>query len=144
MGDVLQIPSIPQPTLAEAVLLCAARELSFPVGSVSDVAMDIMRNLRMFQFIEQRRSQNAAWTNTLQDVRSTFSLLPMMPYLRQSSNSNMLPDEAKEWAFPKIATPGNAFRMRLNNHQIQRHSRLHQLPLLYEGVLQPSTGLEST
>ncbi len=28
MGDALQIPSIPQPTLAEAVLLCAARELS--------------------------------------------------------------------------------------------------------------------
>jgi hypothetical protein len=129
MGDVLQIPSIPQPTLAEAVLLCAAHELSFLIGSVPEHAMDIMRNLRMFKFIEQRRSQNAEWTKFLQDVRSTFSLMPMMPYLRQSSISNMLPDEAKEWAFPKIATPGNAFRMRLNNHQIQRHSHFHQLPL---------------
>jgi hypothetical protein len=129
MGDYFQIPSIPQPTLAETVLFCAAHELSFPVGSVSDEAMDIMRNLCIFQFIEQKRSQNPEWTQRLQEVRSTLSLLPMMPFLRQRSICDMSPDEAKEWMFPKIVTPGNAFRMRLDNHQIQRHSQYHQLPL---------------
>ena len=129
MGDFFQIPCIPQPTLAEAILFCAAHELSFAVGSVSDEAMGIMRNLCMFQFNDQRRSQNPEWTHRLQEVRSTLSLLPMMPYLRQRSISDMSPEEANEWVFPKIATTGNAFRMRLNNHQIQRHSQLHQLPL---------------
>ena len=53
-----------------------------------------------------------------------------MPFLSQPpSISDTSPEEAQAWAFPKIATPGNAFRMRLNNHQIQRFSRLHQLPL---------------
>jgi hypothetical protein len=127
MGDFFQIPCIPTPTLAQSVLLVAAHERTVIAGSVYQEAVDIMRNLTMFAFIEQKRSKDANWTALLQQVRDTGSMTSIMPHLRHISDISG--DERNDWAFPTIATTGNAFRERLNQHQLSRFSCTHRLPL---------------
>jgi hypothetical protein len=54
-------------------------------------------------------------------------MTPVMKHLRHISDISA--DEAENWAFPTIATTGNAFRERLNHHQLSRFSRAHGMTL---------------
>jgi hypothetical protein len=127
MGDFFQISCIPPPTLAQSVLLVAALERTVIAGSVNEEAVGIMHNLTMFAFIEQKRSKDAEWTALLQQIRDTGSMNSIMHHFRHLDDNSA--DEVGDWAFPTIATTGNSFRQRLNQHQLSRFSRAHGMPL---------------
>jgi hypothetical protein len=127
IGDFFQIPSVIRPTLAESVLLAAAKEYTVVPGSVSQEAINIMQGLICYRFNIQKRSEDAQWSELLKDMRETGMVQPILNHLRHIRD--IPAEEAANWTFPTVAVTGNAFRHRFNEHQLQRFACMHNLPL---------------
>jgi hypothetical protein len=114
-GDFNQLPSIPEPGLAAAVV---APPLDTRVGSPSALADSIFTDVTLLPLVEQKRCEDVQWNAMLDECRSSGTLIPLVNSLKVLSAAEVQQDPA--WQFATIATTGNELRAHINSLQATR------------------------
>jgi hypothetical protein len=114
-GDFRQLPSIPEPGMAAAVVV---PPLDTRVGSPSALADSIFANVTLLPLVEQKRCEDAQWNAVLDECRSSGTLTPLVAALHVLRVADVAQDAA--WQFATIATTGNELRAHINSLQSTR------------------------
>lgn len=120
-GDFSQLPPIPEPSLATAVV---DPPLDLRVGSPSALAIYIFSNLHMLPLVQQQRCDDPEWNRVLDACRSSGTLDALVPALQVLSEIETRDDPL--WKFATVATVGNELRAHINSIQSTRWVIEHQ------------------
>jgi hypothetical protein len=109
LGDFLQLPPIPQPSMAAASV---QPKYEKPAGT------PIFAKIFLLPFAQQKRCGDADWNRVIDTCRASGNLHALVPALKVLSVEEAARDP--EWTFATIATTGNDVRAVLNSSQSSR------------------------
>ena len=122
LGDFLQLPPIPQPSLAVASVQAHYEK---PAGTPIALADSIFAKVFLLPFVHQKRCGDAEWNRVLDACRASGNLHALVPALKVLSAEEAARDP--EWMFATVATTGNDVRAVINSSQSSRWAVHHGL-----------------
>ncbi len=121
MGDFLQLPPIPPPTLAAAVIKDVPAKYN-TVGSSYVNGLRLFNSLRLFTFDGQERAKgDPSWTAFIEKLRSDRTFLPSsLQHLKVLSASDVAKNP--DWQFAPVVVGGNEERAHINSVGLKNYA----------------------